>query len=133
MLGVTMLYHLTDPRNIDSITREGLRANDDGEIYLFTELVIANTLAVNQVCLREYALFQIDPEGITGGLHKDDVAELSAPYQRIVRQDGIDPRYIQYVGTRDSVTDRPTEWDYMVGEQLFDETPEQVRTRWMMT
>lgn len=108
------LYHLTGLDNLDQILTEGLRAGDDGWIYLFTDMLVANTIARDQVFLGRYAVIEVDRRGITGRLHRDNVGEFSAPYHRRVKTRRIAAKHLRHVGTFDVVADYPTEWDYLV-------------------
>lgn len=112
-------YHITDPKNVESIMKEGLKANKDGEIFLFenkaisyklpmidngvcrvckVKTTIANIIALNQLFLNEFAMFEISSDGIKGELLPDNVAEYSAPFQHIAKQLFILPEYITLCG-----------------------------------
>ena len=126
------LYHLTPAENLDSILREGIRAGEDGAIYLFTHLTVANTIARDQVSAPRYAIFRILKKGITGEVGPDHVAEFAAPFQRRILQARIEREHLRLVGVRDVIYDRPTRFDYLVGEQLFRQSREDVRAEWAM-
>lgn len=114
-------YHLTNVENIDSIKEKGLLANDNGNIYLFenkfiTELgwgttpdgrsgfgkvqqLLADHIAASQLCLKEYAVFEVNGKGIT--------AELEHDYDDgtwVVRQEVISPNHIRLVRTDKTMT-----------------------------
>lgn len=113
-------YHITHKNNVSNIIRNGLLANTDGEIFLFenksivtigtaknsqNKLVlgrikrtIADNIALNQLFLEEYAMFEIDANGITSYLKNDNVAEFGAKFQWIVKQPKIDKRYVSLFG-----------------------------------
>ena len=113
-------YHITDPNNALNIMQEGLRANDSGLIFLFENKGIAlkfnpieengklvrrmlmrhvsDDIAINQIGLNEYVMFQISAEGITSELIPDDVDEYGAIYQWKVKQNAIEPQYIEVCG-----------------------------------
>lgn len=107
-------YHLTPVENIDSITEKGLLSNDNGDIYLFENTFIqelgwgttddgkydfgvvrqflSDHIAASQLCLKEYALFEVDGKGITAKLEHD--------YSNgtwVVRQNVISPRHIAFM------------------------------------
>ena len=86
--------------NIESIMANGLRANEDGDIFLFenksvgyhgisynsrgklaigkVRRTIADNIAINQLGLMEkYAMFEISSEGISGSLINDNVAAIT--------------------------------------------------------
>jgi len=120
------LKHLTPEENLPAILKEGLAANDDGEIFAYTDDLVADTIAKNQVFTKRYAVLLIDPAGVTGNVVDDNVSEFSAGYQRIITQKRIGPQHLRHTGTFDVVTARPTAWDYIVGVQVYGWTEEQV-------
>lgn len=113
-------YHVTDPKNVDSIVLDGLKANEDGQIFLFEykgivepgigvnskgDLVnglvvrkVADLIASNQVGLYEYALFCVYGIGIENEPVNDDVDELCSEFQWIANQETIEPEYIEFLG-----------------------------------
>jgi hypothetical protein len=121
------LYHLTPAENRDAILREGIRAGEDGAIYVFTHLTAANTIARDQVHTASYALFRIFKCGITGEVLPDEVGEFAAPFQRRILQARIEREHLRLLGVRDVIYDRPTRFDYLVGEQLFGQERADVR------
>lgn len=117
-------YHITDVENIESIMANGLRANEDGDIFLFenksvgyhgisynsrgklaigkVRRTIADNIAINQLGLMEkYAMFEISSEGISGSLINDNVAEASSKWQWIAHQPTILAKYISIFGIYD--------------------------------
>ncbi len=120
------LYHLTSIENLAAILRTGLKANEEGAIYAFTDLIVANTIACNQVFAAKYAIFKIAKRGVTGQVLPDDVAEFSSPYQRTILQEQIEPKHLRHLCTCDAIHDRPTEWDYHVEKNLFHRNVPQV-------
>jgi len=91
-------YHITDVKNIPSIAENGLRANEDGHIFVFTDERYANDIAVNQCGhFDDYTLFEIDSKGINGKVIMDRVAEFSARHHRIIIQPHIKAQYIDLV------------------------------------
>ena len=111
-------YHLTPVENVAAIRKKGIRADEEGEVFIFTDLIVANVIAKEEVGTDHYAVFEIDPRGITGKVEPDLVAEFSASFQLIVHQEIIDPRWLTLVGEFETIYDRPTDWDYMLGERL---------------
>ena len=111
-------YHLSDARNMLTIREGGIVANGDGEIFLFTDMLVANVIAKSQVFVDRYVVFEVAPDGIQGELRDDNVAEFSHSFQRILKQDRIAPEHLQLVGEYETIHDRPTEWDYVLGERL---------------
>ena len=98
------LYHLTNAHHHASIMRNGITAKA-GVISVFTDMLVADVVAKSQVGVTRYTVYSIDPKGITGALTKDNVAESSQPYQRILHQRSISPQFLTVVGTYDVITD----------------------------
>ena len=110
---VTLVYHVTRLENVEAIEREGLQADADGNIYAFTDLLVADCIASTQVFANPYALFCIRPSGIEGPLFADNVAELSSPLHCVIQQDCIAPEYLWYLGTMSVQQDNLTPWQWM--------------------
>ena len=94
----TEFYHLTPSEKAGKIERKGIAANKHGEIFLFTNRIVANTIARDQVFTNRYTVFEINPDGITGTIIADKVSEFSASFQRIVKQD-----YLNIISQRENV------------------------------
>jgi hypothetical protein len=112
-----VLYHLTPAENAPRIRKEGLKAND-GRIFAFTDMIVANAIAKEQVFTRRYCVFRISKNGINGEILRDRVEEFSAWAQRIIMQDHIEPKFLRKVCETDTIYDKPTAWDYEVGARL---------------
>ena len=110
---VTMFYHVTPPENVAAIEREGLRANEEGTIYAFTDLIVADCIAEGQVFSDPYALFAILGSGVNAPLLADEVAEMSSPLHCVIRQDRIEPRHLCYLGTWPVYREGLTPWQRM--------------------
>lgn len=112
-------YHVTDVNNVEQIKSEGLKANDEGLIFVFTDMIVSGLMAQEQHGIKDrYAVFKIYSEGITGRVIKDRVAEFSAPYQRVIIQKGISKRYIEFLGTFKIDPFESTEWDLFLLKRL---------------
>ncbi len=110
------LLHLSPAENEASIMATGIRGP---RIYLFTDMIVANTIAREQVFTDRYVVFEVDPAGIMGKLERDEVAEFTGGYHRVVRQRRIAPEYLKVVGTFSVVPfGIATEWDYLVYGRL---------------
>lgn len=91
-------YHLTAQANVSLILKHGLKADaEEGMIFLFDNLECADSIAVNQCFMREYALFEVKKSGITSALIPDNVAEFTAKYQYYVKQEKIPPEHLHFV------------------------------------
>ncbi len=118
-------FHLTRSENCDKIIKEGIKADKEGNIFVFTDMIVANEIAKHQVFTEQYVVFEIDRKGITGKIKKDNVAELTRSYHRIIKQDHIKPEYVNFSDGYDTVFDGPTMWDYLINEKLNKWTYEQ--------
>lgn len=104
------LFHITKIDNIDSILTEGLKVNDNGELFLFKQnewkypsyalagtpthwVFLGNLIAMNQLFMKEYALFEVDVN--ENDLEPDNVAEYTAEDQFIYHKN-IEPDKIEY-------------------------------------
>lgn len=123
-------FHLAPVKARDSILSEGLRAGEDGHLYLFTDLLVADTIAKNQVFLDKYDVYEVQRAGITARVLPDAVGEFSRGFQRRIKQALIEPRRLKHVGTFDVVTDRPTEWDYLLGKRIYGHTTREQTDEW---
>lgn len=91
-----ILYHVTHPDNMLSIFAEGLKANENGEIFLFDNKEDALRIALNQVFLFDgYALFKIklkDEE-----IEIDNVAEIIRGKQYFAKTPNIPKERVNLV------------------------------------
>jgi hypothetical protein len=121
-------YHVTDVNNIEQIKKDGLKANEEGLIFVFTDMVVSGLIAKEQYGLVDrYAVFKIFSRGITGRVIKDRVAEFSAPYQRVIIQEKIEKRYIDFLGTFKVDPYEPNEWDILLLKRLKGLTTKDAR------
>ena len=121
-------YHVTDVNNVDQIKRDGLKANEEGLIFVFTDMIVSSLIAKEQYGLVDrYAVFKIYSDGITGRVIKDRVAEFSAPYQRVIIQAKILNRYIDFLGVFRVDPYESTEWDLLLLKRLKGLTTKDVR------
>ena len=84
-------FHLTNCENTAKIMQEGIKANKSGDIYVFTDMLVANPIAKEQVFADSYSVFQIDRKGVYGKILDDDAGELTQGYHRIIKQKLIKP------------------------------------------
>jgi hypothetical protein len=102
-------YHITHPKNARGILKNGIISNSNGDIFLFEnksivingiENTIADSIAFNQLFLKEYSMFEIDISGISSDLVRDNVAEFTSESQWVVEnQKVILPKHIDFFGT----------------------------------
>ena len=100
-------YHITAKENLPKILKEGLKANEEGEIFLFENKsirvnsvvnTVADCIAHNQVFLEQYVMFEIANEGITSELINDNVGELTSSLQWIAKQPLIELKHLEFYG-----------------------------------
>ena len=100
-------YHITKLDKIQSILKNGLRCNSEGEIFVFENKsiglntvtnTIADCIANNQIFLNEYAMFEVDDKGFNTDLINDNVGEMSSNQQWFIKQSFIDKKHIQIYG-----------------------------------
>jgi hypothetical protein len=125
-----ILYHLTPAKHAKAILRNGLRAGEDGYIYFFTDMIVANTVARDQVFTKRYTVFLVDGRGLESRVMQDNVAEFSRAYLRRAKQGRIAPNHLQVLNTFDTVVDHPLPWDYFLEEQLKGWTHKQTDEYW---
>lgn len=105
-------YHITHPENARSILKNGIISNSDGEIFLFENKsiafnniinTVADSIAHNQLLLKQYSMFEVDISGLTNQLLQDNLGELTSCFQWILlNQKVILPQFIDYFGTFDT-------------------------------
>lgn len=97
---MNLLYHISEVENIDSILENGLRANEDGCVFLFDDVsfnkltvdletmkpkiitvAVADEIAKTQLFMKKYAMFEVNVEGLK--LEADNVAEQCANFHYI--------------------------------------------------
>jgi len=100
-------YHITDIKNLPTILKEGLEANEDGDIFVFENKsivcnsvvnTVADCIAHNQIFLDEYVMLEIHLEGINSEVINDNVGELSSSLQWIIKQPLIKAKYVEFFG-----------------------------------
>ena len=79
---------------------------------------VSDDIALNQLFLKEYALFEISAKGIEGKLKNDNVEELASIYHRIARQQQIKPEFIKLCGIyKVSMGELIDEWRVLTEEE----------------
>ena len=102
-------YHITntDAETIQSILKNGLRCNSEGEIFVFENKsigynnvinTVADSIANNQIFLNEYVMFEVDDKGFNSDLINDNVGEMSSNQQWYIKQPFIDKKHLQVHG-----------------------------------
>lgn len=102
-------FHITTKENAIPIMFDGIKAGEDGYVYLFEgkEVKTQNTLgewvgvdeiiALDQLGLDEYVIFAVDTRGLK--LENDSVAEYVAPLHRRYKGN-ISPNRIKHFETK---------------------------------
>jgi hypothetical protein len=104
-------YHITPSENLQSILWNGLQANNDNQIFFYSgweigtkhincTALICDFIAINQLGLKEFAIFEISSKGIKTEIQNDNVGELTAKFQFHINQSKISKSYIKFVGYR---------------------------------
>lgn len=124
-------YHVTSFENAERILKEGLKANEEGMIFLFLNKALKSTVPVvkdgrvvnveehyylvaDHIATRqtftfpEYVILEVDSKGFNKELKEDVVGEgpSEAHMQWYLEQETIEPQYIQWFGmykTRSSI------------------------------
>ena len=109
-MNIKCFYHITPLENIESIKENGLKTNEDGELFLFEGCDICHPfchikkdgtykmenywvpidrlIAINQLSLYKYAVYVVFlDENEAAQLEKDNVAESTASKHFIYRND----------------------------------------------
>lgn len=98
---VECFYYISPVEETKDIKAKGIRADsEEGGISLCDEINVVHHIVCNQTGLREYSLFKVKLDGIWGDIRPDETGRLTSKYQWIVRQEYIDPKYIEYLGHR---------------------------------
>lgn len=98
-----IFWHITKKENLESIKKNGIKANEYNEVFLLDDSEIQHPLhtqsffvskfvALNQLFLDEFVILAVDVEGLE--LEPDNVAELTAKWQYIYKGD-INPNRIK--------------------------------------
>jgi hypothetical protein len=116
------LYHVTAKQNVPGILVQGILANDKGLIYTVTDPRLAEQIALTQIFELDYAVIRILPEGITGRVRCDHVAESIARWHRVLKQPRIVPEFLELVGEYRTEVPMPTEntmrlWEFTGGSR----------------
>ena len=101
-------WHISAKENRESILKNGLKCDNKGYIYLINRLYdelhvfhvkisIPDSIAVSQVFLKDYDLFEIDSEGLSSNILRDNVREKLSNCQNRVKQSIINPEYVKLI------------------------------------
>jgi hypothetical protein len=110
------LYHVTAVSNVKSILKHGLkgfvtprlprRVLPGPTVFALTssDERLTDSIAINQVWpfddIEQYAVIRIAAKGIAGRVMADDVAEFTAPWQRMIVQEVISPKHLKLLRIR---------------------------------
>jgi len=102
-----MFYCIGKSGSLEEILKNGIKADANGNIFLFTRKEVADNLVLNQYHHGgKYALIEVSPRGITGVIKPYITGQLEAFFERIVKQDRIEPQYVKKVEEFDSRLNR---------------------------
>ncbi|HET6246672.1 MAG TPA: hypothetical protein VFE47_03155 [Tepidisphaeraceae bacterium] len=113
-----MPFHLSHPDERDAIISNGIEADAEGYIDVFTDNMVANTIARDQLFLDRYDVFWITPTGITAELEPNLECGITSPYQFRIRQSRVAEQFLRLMGEHEVVFDRPTAWDYFYWKRV---------------
>lgn len=92
-------YHVTELENKNSILKNGLESDENGNIFIYDDPSITDLLIKNQLFFTKYVVFKIDSCGIDVDLQNDNVAESTANKQFVVAQNKIHSTYLSIYKT----------------------------------
>ena len=113
---INELFHVTEVEHVSGIQERGLQPDEHGRIYLITKRCVANDVARDQLHLSRYAIFQVQPDGITRPLRNDVIGAPVAEYHRVARQQRIAPEFLSLLGEFDTEAENPAQRDELKGE-----------------
>lgn len=93
----TYYFHITDVESYKEILSRGLKADEEGYIYFLTSKEVTAYVAYNQLFLEKYALIKIDSRGLSSQPELDLVGEITAVYQRRIKQELIEARFLKLI------------------------------------
>ncbi len=91
-----MYYHISSIKNKESILTNGIKSKSN-EIFICNDIEQLSSIAIDQLGINEYSIFEIKEEGITGEFIVDKVADFGSDKQFLVSQDKIEPAFISFL------------------------------------
>lgn len=91
-----MYYHISDVENKESILKQGIISKQK-EIFVCNDKGNLILIATGQLGINNFSIFQVDEAGFKVELIKDEVAEIGAESQFIVKQSKIEPKFITHL------------------------------------
>lgn len=113
-----MPFHLSHPDDRERILGHGIDADAEGYIDIFTDNMVANTIARDQLFLDRYDIFWVTPTGITATMEPNTQVGITAPFQFRIRQSRVAEQFLRFMAEHDVVSDRPTAWDYFYWKRV---------------
>jgi hypothetical protein len=94
------VWHVSRIKNVESIMKSGIVSNEQGDIFVINNRDVAEDIASSQVFAKEFALFSVDPRGISGEVIFDECSELISHQRQqfIIKQPRIEPQFIRHAG-----------------------------------
>jgi hypothetical protein len=96
--GKMKYYHVTDFEGWVGIHKDGIKCDSNGDIFVLNKKEVVGYVALNQLGLQDYGLFEIDSKGISGNVAADNVGEITAKYQFMIHQPIIERKFIKGIG-----------------------------------
>ncbi|REE25653.1 hypothetical protein DFQ09_102244 [Winogradskyella pacifica] len=91
-----MYYHISDIKNKDRILKEGLISKEK-EIFVCNNKEHLIVIASSQIGAENFSIYQINEAGFEVDLIQDNVAEIGAEFQFIVKQSKIESKFITHL------------------------------------
>ena len=104
-------YHVTEVENVDSILKNGLKADEEGLIYVYdtysvdlegVDIFLSDIITLGQLGYKKYAVIKVNAEPYRKYAKPDNVGELCASYHRILKVKIIKPEDIELLEIRDT-------------------------------
>lgn len=114
-------YHISSIENKENILKNGLIANEDGQIFLIDNFKVADTIAMHQLGLYDFSIFKINSTGFKCELINDNVAEFTRSSQFILEQDLIAPEFIKLKEDRNiNPFDETLAYNLRIGNHIYE-------------
>ena len=90
-------FHITPISNKESILERGILANSESQIFVSDNFNHLKRIALCQLGIYEYSIFEISEANLTGAVVKDKVGEIGSDHLFIVYQNHISSQNISYL------------------------------------
>lgn len=103
-------FHISPRSRYASISKYGLKANAQGQIFLFEDKIltagditmrVSDSIAYKQVGVKSYDVWEVFSNSFQAALLPDKTGEITHKHQYILQQQNISPACCKHRGTRD--------------------------------